>query len=287
MRESIAAIGILHPPILVPDRSAGKYRLVAGAGRFAAAKSSGLTEVWALVMPDGVDSPRAKLAFLDENIIRVDVNPKERDMMFKSRAVILEQMGTRKSGKERLSDAGKKGKRGKKITSRETREVIPAQATYVKGGKPASGRNHEEESAIRRMDGAAATTWELYGIDDGLNQSQLDELVKIKDPEVQADIAQQAVGMTLAETKVLVSAARAVLDAPRAQEREVKALVLLLKQLDQLNQQVVTKVVEASRAARDLPGLQLRGFSGWAEVTKMKLTAAKLCELADLLQGSQ
>lgn len=74
LAASIAAIGIIQPPIVRPCKdSNSKFELIAGERRWRAAKLAGLTRIPVLVRLQ--ENPQTAQAALIENIQRVDLNP--------------------------------------------------------------------------------------------------------------------------------------------------------------------------------------------------------------------
>lgn len=75
LAASIKAVGLLHPPVVVPDRQA--YRLVAGERRLAALRQLGWAEVPVNVSNDITDTKGLLSAERDENTCRKDFAPSE------------------------------------------------------------------------------------------------------------------------------------------------------------------------------------------------------------------
>jgi ParB family chromosome partitioning protein len=81
LAASIRSSGILQPVLLRPVD--GRYQLVAGHRRTAAAKLAGLTKVPALLKHDSTEVQQAEWALI-ENIQRQDLNPIERAKAYRS-----------------------------------------------------------------------------------------------------------------------------------------------------------------------------------------------------------
>jgi len=81
LEESIRRHGVLQPVLVTPDGD-GRYRLIAGHRRIAAAASAGLTEIPAVVRPVAQDTHGLDLALV-ENMARQDLNPVEEARAFK------------------------------------------------------------------------------------------------------------------------------------------------------------------------------------------------------------
>jgi ParB/RepB/Spo0J family partition protein len=80
LEESIRRHGVLQP-VLVTSDGEGRYRLIAGHRRVAAATAAGLTEIPAIVRPVADDTRGLDLALV-ENMARQDLNPVEEAVAF-------------------------------------------------------------------------------------------------------------------------------------------------------------------------------------------------------------
>lgn len=189
LSESVEKVGLLHAPVVVPDGK--RFRLVAGAGRMAAARQVGQKAVWVLILDTEPDSPHAKLAFLDENLLRTPLPPAMEDEQWAARKRLLEQIDPGNKPDEKAKAGAKKGGRGKK------RKPSPESGKGF--AKPPSKETNarEQSEASHRVDGSARGTWDLY-VSGSLTQSQVDVLVTIKDPIVQEQVARESVGKTVA-----------------------------------------------------------------------------------------
>lgn len=75
LATSIATVGLLHPPVVVDDR--GRYRLVAGERRLAAARHLGWDTIDVRVAVSIADAKGLLIAERDENTCRKDFTPSE------------------------------------------------------------------------------------------------------------------------------------------------------------------------------------------------------------------
>lgn len=82
LAASIKASGVLQP-VIVRAVSEGKYQLIAGHRRTAAAKIAGLDRIPAIVRHDSTDEQQAEWALI-ENIQRADLNAIERAKAYRS-----------------------------------------------------------------------------------------------------------------------------------------------------------------------------------------------------------
>lgn len=245
LSESIKQIGILHAPVVVAD--GGRFRLIAGASRLAAAKQAGQESVWALVLDTAANSPQAKLAFLDENLLRTELPQAMVDEQWHARKKLLEKLdpSTKPEAKKKAGGAhGAKGGRGKKKNpSAKSADGYPS--------KPPSDEPsaRQQSLASHRVEGSAQGTWELYS-DGKLTQSQVDALVTIKDQEKQEQVANQAAGKSVAETKTMV---REVTSTEAQGERLKKALLKELGRIDGLCRDLVANCAHVGGLINALP----------------------------------
>ncbi len=97
VRRSMAQIG-LRSPIEVRAKPGGGWLLVAGAHRLAAARALGFAEIEALVFEG--DDREARLAEIDENLVRHELTPFDQAVFLAERAAIYREMNpeTRRGG---------------------------------------------------------------------------------------------------------------------------------------------------------------------------------------------
>ena len=99
---SIGVVGVLQPVLLRPDPAqAGRYQLVAGHRRTAAARIAGLTHIPSVIRHDSTEETQAEWALI-ENVQRQDLNPIERARAYKA---YLERFGlSQTQAAERLGE---------------------------------------------------------------------------------------------------------------------------------------------------------------------------------------
>ena len=97
VRRSVEQIG-LRSPIEVRAKPGGGWLLVAGAHRLAAARALGWTEIEALIFEG--DDDAARLAEIDENLMRNELSPFDQAVFLAERAEIYRRMHpeTRRGG---------------------------------------------------------------------------------------------------------------------------------------------------------------------------------------------
>jgi ParB family chromosome partitioning protein len=108
LAASIKIVGVLQPILVRPDPAdAGRYQLVAGHRRTAAARAAGLTSIPAIVRADTTDETQAEWALI-ENIQRADLNPIERAKAYRAyieRFSFTQQQAAERLGEDRTSIA--------------------------------------------------------------------------------------------------------------------------------------------------------------------------------------
>jgi ParB-like chromosome segregation protein Spo0J len=218
LEESASKIGVLQAPVVAPARKGGGYRLIAGSSRLAVLKRSGVKEAWCHVLNHVEDTPQTKLAFIVENLERTELPPAERDGMFAARRKLIEQIDPTQVPRAKQSAGGKKAGKGRSIGADKS-------SAPIRPSKTAEGKS--EQRAIARKTKVADVVVDLYANDE-LKQSQVDELVKIKDHEKQAEVARAVVGKTVTETQAMV---RAVREEDVLPTKELRPLFLSMETL--------------------------------------------------------
>lgn len=109
VRRSMAQIG-LRSPIEVRAKPGGGWLLVAGAHRLAAARALGFAEIEALVFEG--DDDEARLAEIDENLVRHELTPFDQAVFLAERAAIYRRMNP-ETGKGRAPKPKKNNDQGK------------------------------------------------------------------------------------------------------------------------------------------------------------------------------
>ena len=97
LAASIAQHGILQPLVVEP-KDEGKYKLLIGSRRMAAARIIGLEKVPALVLDDRLEAEKSIAIMLVENLHREDLDPIDEAEAFAT----LKDMGTKVSAIARL-----------------------------------------------------------------------------------------------------------------------------------------------------------------------------------------
>ncbi len=268
---------MLHAPVVVKDGD--WYRLIAGAGRCASAKDAGFRKIWVCVLPYEPDSPHFKLAFFDENLMRVQLPPAVIDEQFKARRALIEQIDPSQKPEEKKKAAGShgvKGGRGKK------KQENPATENVAGFRRPSDKPEQKKErEAVHRREGASPDVWELY-VEGKLKQSQMDKLVTVKDPVKQLEIAEMSVGKSVAETVSLIKEATA---EEKDGKRLVKDVLGSLSRTDKLAAELVRMCEHSSRLLDKLP----EGTTLSAGAMKMNLDFAirSARQLLDKLLGKK
>lgn len=173
LAENIEQTGRLRTPIEVRKLKKGGYRLIAGGHRLAACIQLGWTEIAAFCF-EATDA-EAKLAEIDENLVRHELNPLDKAMF----------LAERKSLYEALHPESKQGKAGAEVRHRATEIISFARDTAERVGLT--------ERAIR-LSVMIATKLDplvrrqIAGTWIAKNQSELLQLVKSETPAEQRAI---------------------------------------------------------------------------------------------------
>lgn len=184
LKESITQLGLINPITLQSD-----HTLIAGRHRLEACQALGWEEIPANIVT--LSGLKAKLAEIDENLIRNEGTVLERSEWLKERKEVYEALFPETKAK---TIGGKTGGRGReKIANAESAPAIPSSFTTdtaVKTGK--SIRAIQEEIQI-----AANLTPEVKEIiresDISDSKTQLLDIAREKNPEKQKAKAEEAV----------------------------------------------------------------------------------------------
>ena len=90
LASSFGEIGQLQPIEVLPANPKGRYRLIVGAHRVAAAKEAGLPSIMATVF-DGTPDQR-RIREIDENLYRAELSPYDQAAFLAERRVIYERL---------------------------------------------------------------------------------------------------------------------------------------------------------------------------------------------------
>src|SRR5689334_959261 len=109
LAASMRDCGLLQPIVLRPGANGNGvgFDLIAGRHRHEAARKLGWTAISALVV-EGLDADQAKLAEIDENLVRADLSPAEQAAHTAERKRLYEQLHPEtKHGGDRRSSSRK------------------------------------------------------------------------------------------------------------------------------------------------------------------------------------
>lgn len=145
LKESIKANGLLNP--ITVDQN---LNLIAGLHRLTACKLLGLEAIACNVITYN-DADQARLAEIDENLIRNELEPLERSELWLERDQILERMGLRaKSGdNQHTLKGGETNSPPPKRTVELAKEVGYSERTFQHGKQIAKGIHPEVKQIIK------------------------------------------------------------------------------------------------------------------------------------------
>ena len=78
LAESIRKVGLLEPIVVCPAEKPGKFEIITGQRRFLAHRELKKNTILAAVLSEKVDEMTAKVLSLTENLIRLDLNRKDK-----------------------------------------------------------------------------------------------------------------------------------------------------------------------------------------------------------------
>lgn len=183
LMESIKANGLLNP--ITVDR---EYNLIAGLHRLTACKMLGYDQIECNIL-DYEDDKQARLAEIDENLIRSELDALERAELWEERDRLLEQMGIRaKRGQNQYS--GKGGEMispPSKTTSELAKELGYNERTLQQGKQIAKSILPEVKKAIERTPIAKSPTALLKIARAGSKEREMAELAEKNAREAEAE----------------------------------------------------------------------------------------------------
>lgn len=77
LADSIRKVGLLEPIVICTAEVQGKYEIILGQRRFLACQEINKPSILAVILDERVDVMEAKILSLTENLIRLDLNPKD------------------------------------------------------------------------------------------------------------------------------------------------------------------------------------------------------------------
>lgn len=90
LAENMRQVGRLRQPVEVRERKGGGFKLIAGGHRYRAVEMLGWSEIEAFVFDASDDE--ARLAEIDENLVRHDLNPLDRAVFLAERKALYEKL---------------------------------------------------------------------------------------------------------------------------------------------------------------------------------------------------
>ena len=183
LMESIKANGLLNP--ITVDR---EYNLIAGLHRLTACKMLGYDEIECHIL-DYEDGKQARLAEIDENLIRSELDALERAELWEERDRLLEQMGIRaKRGQNQYSrKGGELISPPSKTTSELAKELGYNERTLQQGKQIAKSILPEVKKVIERTPIAKSPTALLKIARAGSKEREKAELAEKNAREAEAE----------------------------------------------------------------------------------------------------
>jgi ParB family chromosome partitioning protein len=252
LMESIKANGLLNP--ITIDR---KLNLIAGLHRLTACKLLGLDRIECNIIPYE-DAERARLAEIDENLIRSELDALERAELWLERDRLLEQLGLRaKPGDNQYSQKGGDGEMispPPKTTLELAKQAGCNERTFQQGKQIARSIVPEVKEVIRGTPIAKSTTVLLKVARAGSTESQ-----KAKQAEKAAREAQARKEQEEAERQAKLAA------EARARQKELQLIALqsataqreAKKAVKKIQRQVQQQEVEKPAASANEPKIQI------------------------------
>lgn len=208
--ESIKANGLLNPITL--DQN---LNLIAGLHRLTACKLLGLDRIECNILPY-TDTNRARLAEIDENLIRSELDTLERDELWLERDQILERLGLRaQPGDNKYTQRGEIISPRPKTTLELAKEAGYTDRTFQHGKQIARSIVPEVKEVIRGTPIAKSTTALLKVARAGSKERQRAE---------QAEKAAQEAKARLEQKEAELQAELAVEARARQKELQLRAL---------------------------------------------------------------
>src|SRR2546427_1539100 len=142
--QSMRAIGLLHPLLVLPPTDGGTYELLAGHRRLRAARQLGCTEARVQVIT--LDELRTELATIHDNLARKNLPPTEEGRQLARAKAIYEELhpATRHGGKRQKGSSGHSGN-------------LKKAKGFVKATAEATGRSARASSRAIKVVEAGAT----------------------------------------------------------------------------------------------------------------------------------
>jgi ParB-like chromosome segregation protein Spo0J len=196
-------------PIVIRPKSIG-YILVAGRHRYEAARKLKWPSIRAEIL-DGLDAVKAELAEIDENLMRADLSPAERDLHWARRKALYEE-----EHPETLPT--KEGGPGRAKATRRRNGDLNDRFTKDAAAKTGSSERTIQKSAARAKAIGEDGLREIVGT--SLDKpEQLNALAKLDKPERDALIERAAAGENVQATPEVKKPAEPGATAPKRRNR--------------------------------------------------------------------
>lgn len=249
LKSSIAKVGLLQPVVVAKEN--GGYRCIAGAGRLAALKASGVLKTTVRVADYDVDSDEAKLAHIDENFVRLSLTKSEQNEAVVQRKAILERI-----------DPESVPKRGRPKSNRTRGRINSApgadlakSANSAKSTAEALGISERTVRERVRRDKVAPEVKKAMA-DGKLGLKQVDAIAQLP-IEKQVELLPKLEGATKRETEREVKLAKIASDS---EKEAMRAVGDAIARLNKASEQVLQAMSTIETALGVLKGVDIRGF---------------------------
>ena len=168
LKDSIDALGLLHPIVVLPANGNGKYPLVVGQRRMLACEKLGFDVIEARVAHD-MDQADRLLAEVDENVCREAMTPSEANACRKARAELLAPLAEGNRGK----GGGRPAKGSEKTSGKVSQtKAKPSSNRVAAEGTGYSGKTLEKVEKIEQHLANSSLPQEVHDFIQG----KLDEI---------------------------------------------------------------------------------------------------------------
>lgn len=245
--ESIKVNGLLNPITITQD-----YELLAGLHRLTACEMLGWEEIECTIKKYDNQS-LARLAEIDENLIRNELSLHERDELWYEREQILERLGMRaKVGENQYTRVGGDTETPPtKTTVDIAKETGYSERTYQRGKQIIANLAPEVRKSIRTSTIANSIKYRQKvaraGTEERKNAERVREVAKQKEAEVKAALQRQEEALAKFNQEEARKQAAAAANARAEAERQKQLELELRRQQARVQQEALRKAEEEKK----------------------------------------